>query len=183
MWSDQRLWHGKHPEHHQGLWIPALPHAGQPGAPLPAPPPARHTARWEGEEECPERAVWEGQQGGLQPQQDLPVDTAAGAAPAGQGGEHAETGCWWYTQRGGCSPWVSSISRSCWHFPASPACGKLGVDRMDTALEQREGSRGFGSLGIFSPAALVLPPGPAGLGPGKPLTDEGCGREGLSECL
>lgn len=104
MWSDQRLWHGKHPEHHQGLWIPALPHAGQPGAPLPAPPPARHTARWEGEEECPERAMWEGQQGGLQPQQDLPVDTAAGAAPAGQGGEHAETGCWWYTQAWGLQP-------------------------------------------------------------------------------
>lgn len=86
MWSDQRLWHGKHPEHHQSLWIPALLHAGQPGVPLPALPPARHTAQWEGEKECPVRAVWAGQQEGLEPQQDLPMGTTAGAAPAGQGG-------------------------------------------------------------------------------------------------
>ncbi|KAL2294944.1 hypothetical protein Nmel_018088 [Mimus melanotis] len=119
MWSDQRLWHGKHPEHHQGLWIPALPRAGQPGVPLPALPTVRHTAQWEGEEECPMRAMWEAQQGGLEPQQDLPMDTTARAAPAGQGGRTRRDSGWWqHTQRGGCSPWaISTISRRCWHSP------------------------------------------------------------------
>lgn len=60
------------------------------------------------------------------------------------------------------SPGVAGIPR------ASPACGRLGADRVDTAPGQREGCRALGSSGIFSPAASVLPP--AGPGPGKPLT-------------
>lgn len=171
MWSDQRLWHGKHPEHHQSLWIPALLHAGQPGVPLPALPPARHTARWEGEKECPVRALWAGQQEGLELQQDLPMSTTAGAAPAGQGGRTRRgSGWWWHTERGGLQP----LGRGFHQFPsvagvpraslASLACGRLGADGVDTALRRREGSRAFGSSGIFSPAASVLPPAPAATG-------------------
>lgn len=83
---------------------------------LPCRPPG---TRRSGEEECPARAMWEGQQGGLEPQQDLPMDTTARAALAGRGGRtRRDSGSWQHTQRGGCSPWaISSISRRCWHSP------------------------------------------------------------------
>lgn len=161
MWSDQRLWHGKHPEHHQGPWIPALPHADQPGVPLP--PRQAHGKVGRGEE-CPVRAMWAGQQEGPEPQQDLPMGTTAGAAPAGEGGSTHIVGAAAPGQGFYQSPGVAGIPR------ASPACGRLGADGLHPALGQREDCRAFGSSGIFKPAASVLPPGPSEPGPGKLLT-------------
>lgn len=105
-------------------------------------------------------------------------------------GEHAETLAGGSAQSVGAaapgqfhqSPGVSGIPR------ASPACGRLGADKVNnTALGQCEGSRAFSSSGIFSPAASVLPPVSAAIGTcraqPREATGEGCGGEGLSECL
>lgn len=136
------------------------------------------------------RAVSAEQQEGLEPQQDLPMaplqglprlDRVGGRAEALAGGGTHIVGAAPLGKGFHPSPGVAGIPS------ASPACGRLGADRVDPAPGQCEGCRAFGSSGIFNPAASVLPPVPAATrtrrARPREATDEGCGGEGLSKCL
>lgn len=130
--------------------------------------PARHTAQWEGDKECPVRATWAGQQEGRSHRRICLWAALQGLSRLDRVGGHTSWGLQPLGKGFHQSPGVVGIPR------ASPACGRLGADRVD-----REGCRAFGSSGNFSPAASVLPPGPAATGTRRArpreATDEGKG--------
>lgn len=110
---------GKHPEHHRGPWIPALPHAGRPRTPLPA----RHSGKGRRNvQRCGQgsRKGWShGRIGHWAPLQGLGRvggHTAWGLQPLGKG--------------------LSSISWCRWH---SLGITCLREDRVDTAPGQHKG--------------------------------------------
>lgn len=108
------------------------------------------------EKECPVRAVRAGQQEGLEPQRDLPVGTAGHAGAPAAGGTRSVGAA------GASINPPASAGSSCGIIPLP--CGRLGADRVGSALGQPQGSGAFGCSGIFSPTPSVLPPSPAATG-------------------
>lgn len=162
----------------------------RPQAPPPALPPTGPRVRGKGRRSLQWAEVQAGQRAACEPQQELPTGSAA---PAGRGGRRSGGFGWQHTAQGAAAPGrclrqhrPPRLSR---HHLGIASPGALvpstGVEGVDTAPGQSEGSGAFGSLGAMgkrgfsaqSPRCCRQHPAPAPTGTRRAGPSEAVDRE------